>query len=449
LISAYACRPNTGSEPGIGWNFATHAAQSNDVWVLTRPDNRTNIEAAVNADQTGALSRIRFVYVPLTGLAAKAVPGKLVHVRYAMWQRQVAQAAQRLHDEVKFDVVHHVTYGCYWQPAGVAALPEVPMIWGPVGGGESAPKGLLSDLDLKGRVMERARDFVRWAGERRGSVRRSAARATLALATTRETAECMRAIGTRNVEVFTAMGLKGTEIDEFATVPAAPENGGALSVVSVGRLLDWKGFHLGLRAFAEAQLPAGSRYDVIGDGPAMAHLRREAEELGIADKVHFAGQLPRERAMELLAKSQVLVHPSLHDSGGWVCLEAMAMGRPVLCLDLHGPAMMISEETGVKVPASTPAQTVTGLATAMRRLAGDPAMRDRMGQAGRARARDAFSWTTKAREIAALYDRVIGDRPLASTGATGAPGPSRAPVGGTDRAEAESLTASATTAPRE
>ena len=50
----------------------------------------------------------------------------------------------------------------------------------------------------------------------------------------------------------------------------------------------------------------------------------------------------------------MLIHPSLHDSGGWVCLEAMAAGRPVICLDLGGPGLQVTEKTGIKVKASTP-----------------------------------------------------------------------------------------------
>ena len=58
-------------------------------------------------------------------------------------------------------------------------------------------------------------------------------------------------------------------------------------------------------------------------------------------------------------------------SGGWTCLEAMAAGRPVVCLDLGGPATQVTEETGIKVPAPVPNQAVSGLAEAMTRLARD------------------------------------------------------------------------------
>ncbi len=409
LMSAFACRPGAGSEPGIGWNFATHAATDHDVWVLTRPDNRESIEKYVNTDTSGAFARLKFVYVPFGKIAGK-LPGKLTHVKYAMWQKNAARAAQQLHAEIGFDIAHHVTYGCYWQSSGLHKLEGISFVWGPVGGGESTPRGLLSALPTVGVLKERTRDITRWAGECSGGVKRTADRATIGLATTQETADRMKALGVKRVEVFTAMGLTAKDLDGLSSMPTASNAGlnGALNVVSVGRLLDWKGFNLGLQAFAKANLPAGSKYIIIGDGPAMGHLRQVAAELNLGDNVHFAGHLPREKAMELLATAHALAHPSLHDSGGWVVLEAMAMGKPVVCLELHGPQLMVSEETGIRVPATTPGQVVTDLAAAFSKLAADSDLVERMGNAGRQRVKDVFSWESRRSELNRLYDELTG-----------------------------------------
>lgn len=82
----------------------------------------------------------------------------------------------------------------------------------------------------------------------------------------------------------------------------------------MGRLIHWKGFHLGLRAFAVANI-ADSEYWIVGDGPKREELKLLAKELGVEDKVHFWGFLPRSETLQKLGESHVLVHPSLHDSG--------------------------------------------------------------------------------------------------------------------------------------
>jgi glycosyltransferase involved in cell wall biosynthesis len=168
-------------------------------------------------------------------------------------------------------------------------------------------------------------------------------------------------------------------------------------------MLHWKGFHLGLKAFAAAALP-GSEYWLVGSGPELANLKRLARDLGITHKVRFLGQLTRVDALAKLAACQALVHPSLHDSGGYVCLEAMAAGRPVICLDLAGPATQVTENTGIKVPAQDPQQAVRDLANAMITLANNPDMRLRMGQAARERAATVFAWERKGESLSALYE---------------------------------------------
>lgn len=108
------------------------------------------------------------------------------------------------------------------------------------------------------------------------------------------------------------------------------------------------------------------------------------------------------QALEKLAEVDVLVHPSLHDSGGYVVAEAMAAGRPVICLDLGGPALQVAEETGFKIPATTPEQVVAGMAQAMLWLARDDALRRRMGGGASAGERAVLLGEEKRRNRSAL-----------------------------------------------
>jgi glycosyltransferase involved in cell wall biosynthesis len=127
---------------------------------------------------------------------------------------------------------------------------------------------------------------------------------------------------------------------------------------------------------------------------------------GISDRVRFWGQIPGTRFWSELADCDVLLHPTLHDSGGWVSLEAMAAGRPVICLDLGGPAMEVTEETGFKIPPITPRQAIEGLATALLQMARDADLKRRMGEAGRKRVQEHFNWDMKGDRIARIYDEV-------------------------------------------
>lgn len=393
LVSAYACEPGAGSEPGVGWEVVRILARVHKVWVITRSNNRPLIEQQLVLEPIPTLS---IVYLDLPSWARWWKRGQCgVQIYYYLWQIGALVSAWRLLRDVDFDVMQHVTFAKYWAPSFIALLPR-PFIWGPVGGGESVPSAFRRDFGVRGRVYESLRDVARWIGEHDPFVRLTARRSVLALAATEETGVRLRALGASDVRHFSQVGISTTDVDSLATLAtSAPDTD---RFISIGRLLHWKGFHLGLRAFAQVQ-ESSWEYWIVGDGPERGRLERLARALGVSNRVTFWGELPRRDVLRKLMESAVLVHPSLHESGGIVCTEAMACGRPVVCLNLGGPAMQVTEKVGFKVPARDPLSAVQGLASAMSSVAGDPAMRLRKGNAARTLVRERLRWDRKGNEL--------------------------------------------------
>jgi glycosyltransferase involved in cell wall biosynthesis len=404
LISANACEPGRGSEPGVGWSWVHLIARcADEVWVITRANNRDAIERALAKEP---LRNVRWVYFDLPRWARFWKKGQRgVHLYYYLWQIGAYRIGKRLHRQGGFDLVHHVTFCNYWLPSFLAQLPAR-FVWGPVGGGESAPRTFYRTFSWRGRLYEYARDLARCLGELDPFTRTTARTATLVLTTTKESERRVVRMGARNVLVVPQVALSEEEIGVLSRIPL--REGNPFRLLSLGRLLHWKGFHLGLEAFARlAQEHPQTEYWIVGDGPERRNLERLAVKLGVRDRVRFFGALPRGEALEKLALCDVLVHPSLHDSGGWVCVEAMAAGRPVICLDLGGPALQVTEETGFKVPAHSPEQAVQDMAEAMRRLARDVDLRRRMGEAARRRVQEEFSWRRRGLQIREMYRKVL------------------------------------------
>jgi glycosyltransferase involved in cell wall biosynthesis len=400
LMSAYACEPGMGSEPGVGWDVACEMAKHHDIWVITRANNREVIEAElVNYPVQG----LHFVYYDLPKWSRwwKKV-GHGVQLYYYLWQLGIYPLVKKLHREVGFNLAHHVTFVKYWVPSLLALLP-IPFLWGPVGGGESAPKAFRKDFSPEGQRYERLRDLARWLVERDPLVRRTARKSKMALVTTKETYEQVLALWAGCVKMSGECALSTQEIDRLKGMSLQEST--PIRFISMGRLLQWKGFHLGLRAFAQAGL-ANAEYWIIGDGPERGRLEGIAQSLGMESRLQFWGKLPRYETLAKLGQCSMLVHPSLHDSGGWVCLEAMAAGKPVICLDLGGPAVQVTKETGFKIPAHNPEQAVRDMAEAMKRLAENQVLRERMGEAGRQRVQNVFSWAEKSRRFNQLYEKI-------------------------------------------
>jgi glycosyltransferase involved in cell wall biosynthesis len=405
LLSAYACEPDKGSEPGVGWNWVCQIARFHEVWVFTRTNNRKSIEAAL---LTNPLPTVHFVYVDLPLWVSFWKKGRRgIYLYYYLWQIAAYFAGKRLHQQVKFDVVHHVTFVKYAMPSFMALLP-VPFVWGPVGGGESAPSGFWWSFSLRGKVFEVLRTLACSLGELDPFVRVTAHRAAIGLATTRDTEARLQALGCKATVVFSQVALPRSEIEWLGRF-SRPVGTRPFRAVSVGELLHWKGFELGIRAFAQlhSQLP-DAQYWLLGNGPEKARLQKIACQLGVEDAVVFWGELPRPHALEKLAECDVLLHPSLHDSGGWACAEAMAAGLPVICLDLGGPALQVNGDTGFKIPACSPYQAIEDLFRSLSAVAFSLALCLRMGAAAKLRVVEHFNWDEKGAQMADIYGTVAG-----------------------------------------
>ncbi|MBD2578278.1 glycosyltransferase [Oscillatoria sp. FACHB-1406] len=400
LLSCFACEPGQGSEEGVGWNVAVQSARFNEVWVITREFCRPPIEEEL---QRNPIPNLHFVYVEPFGWkeSFKGRQGGL-QLHYYLWQILAYRKAKELHRKLHFDVTRHVTYVKFWSPSLVGLLP-VPFIWGPIGGGESAPKPFWRDFSTKGKLYEFARDVAQRIGELDPLTRLTARRSVFTPVTTEDTAKRVRPMGAKNVQIYSEAGLSKDAIARLGQYTMPSEE--PIRFISLGRLLHWKGYHLSVRAFAKANLP-NAEYWLLGDGPDREHLETIARELGCEDRIKFWGRRPREESLEKLGASHVLVHPSLHDSGGWTCLEGMAAGRPIICLALGGPDTQVTEETGIKVPARNPEQAVRDLAEAMTLLAKNASLREQLGEGGKKRVREVYDWDAKGEFFAQLYDKV-------------------------------------------
>jgi len=399
LLSAYACEPEKGSEPAVGWNWVRQIARFHEVWVITRANNRVPIEKSLAKEP---LPNVHWVYFDLPPWARFWKKGKrALHVYYYLWQLGAYFVARKLQGEVCFDLVHHITFGACWFPTFLPFLP-VPFIWGPIGGGSPCPRIFQREFSFRGRTNEWARqallavsrlDPIRHETEKRASVILAVSPVTL------------QRLQPRNRQKALLLSQVGVDWKEVATLPERRSNHGShLRLLSVGRLIHWKGFALGIKAFALFnQQYANSEYCVIGDGPERTRLTELVSSMGLSRVVQLPGSLSRSDYLRQLVHSDLLLHPSLHEPGAYVIAEAMAARLPVICLDYGEPALIVTPETGIKIPLSSPEGVVAGISQACAQLAANPSLRDRMGDAGRQRVFDLFEWDKKGLFMAKLY----------------------------------------------
>ncbi len=150
------------------------------------------------------------------------------------------------------------------------------------------------------------------------------------------------------------------------------------------------------------------RFLLVGDGIFRDRLERQIAAAGLSDHFQFTGLVPPERIPELIAAMDIVVHASLREGLARVLPQALISGKPVVSYDVDGAReVAIDGETGFLVPP----RDIDGLSSALRRLAADPAMRNRMGQEGRRRFTDVFRHERMTEQLRGLYNRLLACHP--------------------------------------
>jgi glycosyltransferase involved in cell wall biosynthesis len=388
LLSAYACRPHEGSEPAVGWNWARELARLGyDVHVLTRLDNK----AAIEAETAQHPSPITFLYYDLPRPLSEERIG--VYLSYSLWQYGAYRFIRKTYGRDYFDVLHHLTYVSFRFPVFWYRL-KGRFILGPVAGGEEGSPNLIAGLPRPYRLIERFRRVVNRMNVVNVFINTAYRKAERIFAATDETFQKIPARYRRKTAIAPAVGI------EASSAPSSPKHE-TFTVLYAGQLLHWKGVHLAIESFAKAvAMRPGLQFTIIGSGPFERALRRQVEALGLEAHVRFIRNIPQAELFEHYRTAHLFLFPSLHDSGGFVVLEAMAAGLPVICLDRGGPPVLVGKDSRnvVGVAGKSVAQITDDIARLIHLYAEDPARLEEESARARQRAAD-FEWTKVVRNV--------------------------------------------------
>jgi glycosyltransferase involved in cell wall biosynthesis len=201
----------------------------------------------------------------------------------------------------------------------------------------------------------------------------------------------------------------GMNLANFSGRPVAVRTPGPARILSVGRLVSFKGFEYLIEA-CEQLRQRGVHFccEIVGDGPLRASLQQRIDDLRLGTLITLEGALPQDRVIEKLERCDLFALACTSDEKGasdifpTVILEAMASARPVVSTTMAGvPESVVDKETGLLVPPEE-----SGLfADALETLCRDGELRARYGSAGRARVENHFQIETTVRPLIELLEK--------------------------------------------
>jgi glycosyltransferase involved in cell wall biosynthesis len=374
LLSAFACDPSKGSEPGNGWNWATGLSDYPfEVHCLTRIAGKQSIEVR---DKSSNL-HFHFIVLPfgLEGLYKKGNVG--MYTYYMIWQWYAYLYAKKLIITHSFKLVHHVTWGSIQMGSHLYRL-NLPFIFGPSGGGQKAPVAFRQYFLNHWASEEKREKFSDLMKKHNPAFKTMLRRAKSILVSNEETQLLAQEYGAKNVTLTLDAALSESFYPKNFIVKSPEKD--SLKLLWVGRFMPRKGLLLVLEVMKELQSYPGITLTVVGDGELKDSFLKKRSEYGLEEKVDWKGTVPFNEVKNYYVSHDVFFFTSLRDSCPAQLIEAMAFGLPVVTLNLHGQALIVNDEIGIRCPCSSPDMAISSLKQAVLKLYCNPDMVSSMSE---------------------------------------------------------------------
>lgn len=402
LLSAYACEPNKGSEPEVGWQWAIHIAQKHEVWILTKENNKETIEEYKRStSESIPWDNMHFLYVHLPKWMVFWKKGNRgMRMYYYLWAKKAYAIAKELHRAERFDIVHSVTFVSLTQPCFLYKL-SAPFIW-TVAGGENISKTIGYRMTVKEKLYE----FVRGLGQIKAKyshrIRAALKKSSLILATTEETAGLMPEEYQHKVVIESAIG-----IDKVRPIRKHEEKK-TVKVLLSGKFVYLKGVRIGIDAILEII----DRYDnveftILGNGPYEIEYKQKCKKY-MGRNIHFVEKVPHDKITDFYKEHDFLINTALRDSGCLVAMEAMSVGLPIVCLNTGGVKCMTEDTYAVKIDPKPYSLLVKEMAEGIAFLIENKERREAMGKLAYNSINNKYLYNNKCKWLLSQYDRIMG-----------------------------------------
>jgi len=391
FLSAYACEPEKGSEPGIGWNTALELAKYHEVHVLTRANNLPSIqEALVHYDGPKPIFHGYDLPHWLTFWKKKR---RGYHLYYYLWQYGAYFAYRKFVNEGHFNVVQHLTFA-NWAMPSLFMMCKGMTVYGPIGEVHT-PRAVFKSLPLKTRLIDTVRTCGMWLFTHLEPFRLLTPRcADVILESGHDsTASGFPRRFASKIQHHPQTGINPNE-PEYDVQRQRAEDG-KVRLLICSEFIHWKGVTFACEIFGRI---ASKRDDVelhiLGKGPEKAAMERILARYSVTDKITWHGFVSKREMLQALCDADILLYPSYHHGLATVILQAMWAGLPIVSMLDDPVAQAVGEGAGVVAQGQSMAEILDDLTTKTLALVDSSELRQQYGEGGRKLIAEKYNWTT-------------------------------------------------------
>jgi glycosyltransferase involved in cell wall biosynthesis len=408
LLSVFACDPNIGSEPMVGWNWLKLLSENTpNLVVLTRKYHEIAVEVEVSRLKIEGITLVCFDLPFCEKLDHRSRFMKAYYVLWQIFAPLILLTRPSLLSGLK--VIHHVTYCVVDFPGILWAFFWIAFVWGPIGGGQCPPDWAkkLYGRGWRKQTIRRAvkrwtvfNPFV-WGAGLRASLILVANLETMAVLPKRLHSKCRTMLDTT------------VDIDS-QRVSAHSRDLNAEAVVRflwAGRLEPRKGLQLVfdaiVRVNSTGSLPLSFKLTVVGDGPQRGAFEKQVAGNPLLSNITLAGGVPLAAMQSHYENHDVFLFSSVQDTSGTVVLEALSFGLPVIAIDHQGAGLVLRGGGGALIRPASYDDAVSGFSKTIVRLSSDRREIEQLKRAALSNVLENHTFVMRRTTVARIYDEIF------------------------------------------
>ena len=404
LINAYACSPDMGSEPGMGWNWCVNLAKYCDLHIITEGEFRDKIEATLpNLPQR---RNMHFYYNPVSDKIRQMCWNQgdyRFYYFYKKWQKETYKMALDIVKNNQIDIIHQLNMIGFREPGYLWKIKGIPFFWGPIGGLEQFPLSYLKGAGVKMSLFFRIKNIISGLQLKFGiRVNKALKRATCLIVSTKGSLASVKKHIKKEMVVIPETGTYLKE-SSFKKAPDDSE----FHVIWVGKFDFRKQLLLSVKTLFLTH-NKNIVLDVFGRGTEIQE--QEAKELckalKIPEQIIWHGNQPHKVVFEAMRKAQLFFFTSVNEATSTVVMEAVSHNLPVLCFDACGQGGVVNEKVGLKIPLSEPEESAEKFADKLNYLYENKDVLNKFSENCKQRQRE-LSWDNKAKQMLDLYHKYL------------------------------------------
>lgn len=404
LINAYACSPDMGSEPGMAWNWCINLAKHCELHIITEGEFRDKIEATLpTLSQEG---NMYFYYNPISDEIRKMCWNQgdwRFYKYYKEWQWKTYLMAKDICQQTHIDILHQLNMIGFREPGYLWKIPNIPFVWGPIGGLKQFPTAYLEGCGLKMRIFNHIKNIINIAQIKYDKrVNKAFNRADLLISSIPDSYKAIKKYKGFNSIIIPETGCFDTQENIIKNF-----NDESLHIMWVGKFDFRKQLPLALQILKKTQNPK-LHLEIYGTGndKQVQKVHDLAERLQLNQFVTWHGNQPNKVIIEAMKKAHIFLFTSISEDTSTVVLEAISNQLPVVCFDTCGMGYVINEKVGKKITLSNPKQSINDFAKILNTLENNRHLLKEMAENCKERQQE-LSWNRKAQQMIELYRQAI------------------------------------------